>query len=365
MIYLDNGATTLPKAPGVARAMAWAVEHCGNPGRSGHRPAMDAAELVYSCREKAAKRFGCQPEQAIFTPGCTWGLNAAIQTLVPPGGRAVISGFEHNAVVRPLHALGARVQVAGRRLFDPADTLEAFDRALGRGADCAVFTHGSNVFGYRLPVEELARLCKSRGVPFIVDAAQTAGVLPLSLEKLGADFIALPGHKGLRGPQGVGLLLCTAMPKPLVRGGTGGDSRSREMPGYLPDAMEAGTLPVPLIAGLEAALDALGELGPAARREAQAAGLCARGLKKLGFRVFSGHDQLGTVSFQGSADCEEIARALSRRGVAVRAGLHCAPLAHESAGTQERGTVRVSFGPNAGAGQVDGLLRALKDAEVM
>ena len=171
MIYLDNGATTLNKPPCVIQAVCRALQVCGNPGRGGHPAAMAAARVVYETREQAAGLFGCKPEQVVFTNSCTHGLNIAIRTLVKPGDKVVISGFEHNAVTRPLHALGADIRVVGRRLFDRADTLTQWEQALKHGADAAVFTHVSNVFGYILPAAEMAALCRQYSVPFIVDAA--------------------------------------------------------------------------------------------------------------------------------------------------------------------------------------------------
>ena len=363
MIYLDHGATSMGKPPQVAAAMANAVAKCGNPGRGGHRPAMTAARTVYRARELAAKLFDCGEEQVVFTSSCTHGLNLAIGSLFQPGARVLISGFEHNAVTRPLAAMGAKVIVAGRRLFDPEDTAAQFADALRQGVDGAVFTHASNVFGYRLPVEVLAGLCREKGVPFVIDAAQSAGNTPISLRKLGADFIAMPGHKGLLGPQGTGILLCNAPTKPLLYGGTGTQSRSAQMPQELPERLEAGTLNVPGIAGLGAGMayvlsEGVERIG---QREAHAARLCAQGLQSMGVRVFAGGHQGGTVSFVPECDCEELAQRLGERGVAVRAGLHCAPLAHESAGTLETGTVRLSFGHNATARQATEFLRILKN----
>ncbi len=362
MTYLDSGATSFHKPPEVARAMQRALAVCANPGRGGYPAAMAAAKTVLHCRQRAGELFDCQPEQVVFTGNCTQGLNMAIRSLVKPGQRVVISGFEHNAVSRPLHALGAQVTVAGRNLFDWSDTLDAFERALKKGAAAAVFTHCSNVFGYILPVEELAQLCRQEQVPFIIDAAQSAGSLPLSLRKLGADFIAMPGHKGLLGPQGTGLLLCSRLPEPLVQGGTGSQSLQQQMPDFLPDRGEAGTLNVPGIAGLSEGLAYLQRVGVAAigRQEHRAAAYCTRLLEQTGFRVFSGPHQAGTVSFLSEGDCEDLADTLGSRGIAVRAGLHCAPLAHESAGTLHTGTVRVSFGYDADLRQADALLRALK-----
>ena len=361
MIYLDNGATSFHKPRAVTRAVQEAFASCANPGRGGHRPAMEAAKRVFACREAAGALFDCAPEQVVFTHNCTHGLNIAIRTLVKPGSRVVISGFEHNAVTRPLHALGGKITVAGRKLFDWADTLEDFDLALRRGADAAVFTHVSNVFGYILPVEQMAALCRERGIPFIIDAAQSAGMQEVSLGKLGADFIAMPGHKGLLGPQGTGLLLCRDGAEPLLYGGTGSESRLQEMPDFLPDRLEAGTVNVPGIAGLEAGLRYIRQAGVERIGiwEQRQAKLAAEGLKKLGFRVFAGAHQGGTVSFIPPGDCEDMARYLGKRGIAVRAGLHCAPLAHESARTLETGTVRLSFGHDANVQQTRALLQAV------
>ncbi len=362
MIYLDSGATSFHKPEAVYRAVASAMRRCANPGRGGYGVAMEAARQVYACRETAAKLFACQPEQVVFTANCTHGLNLAIRTLVKPGGRVVISGFEHNAVTRPLHLLGADIRVAGRLLFSWEDTLEDFEKALKAQPDAAVFTHVSNVFGYILPVEEMAALCRRYGVPFVLDAAQSAGSLPVSLRDLGADFIAMPGHKGLLGPQGTGILLCGREPQVLLAGGTGSASKDQEMPSFLPDRAEPGTANVPGIAGLRSGMQHVQQVGASRifRREQTAAAACAEGLKKLGLQVFSGDHQAGVVSFLPPGDCEELAQRLAQRGIALRAGLHCAPLAHESAGTLETGTVRVSFGHDAAAWQWEALLRALR-----
>ena len=362
MTYLDNGATSFPKLPSVAEAVQCALDNCANPGRGGYRAAMTAAATVLRCRERAGKLFECAPEQVVMTSNCTHGLNIAIRSLIKPGSRVVISGFEHNAVTRPLHALGARKIVAGRKLFDSADTLDRFEDALKKGVNAAVFTHVSNVFGYILPVEEMAELCRQYGVPFIVDAAQSAGSLPVSLHKWGADFISMPGHKGLLGPQGTGLLLCKNTPKPLLFGGTGSLSKNQGMPDFLPDGAEAGTLNVPGIAGLSAGLHYLSQegIGRIFLRERREAQRCAKELEKLGFNPFCGENQGGTLSFTSEFDCEEIADFLGKHGICVRAGLHCAPLAHESAGTLETGTVRVSFGHTACPRQTGELLLGLK-----
>ncbi len=362
MTYLDNGATSFHKPEAVYRAVRCAMENCANPGRGGYTAAMAAAKTVLRCRERASQLFCCQPEQVVMTANCTHGLNIAIETLVKPGARVVISGFEHNAVTRPLYARKAKVRVAGRKLFAWADTLEDFEDALRKGADAAVFTHVSNVFGYILPVNEMAKLCRQYGVPFILDAAQSAGMLPVNLNELGADFIAMPGHKGLLGPQGTGLLLCGRAPTPLLQGGTGSLSREQSMPDFLPDMAEAGTLNVPGIAGLSAGIAYVMQQTPEKilAREQQEMRRCGKALKALGVGVFTGEHQSGTLSFVPPMDCEEAARILGERGIAVRAGLHCAPLAHESAGTLDSGTVRISFGHDACPAQTGNLLLELE-----
>ena len=359
MIYLDNGATSFRKPTAVYRAVQNAMVSCANPGRGGYLYASNAADVVFECREQAGKLFDCLPEQVILTTSCTHGLNTAIRTLVKPGSTVVISGFEHNAVTRPLHALGAKIRIAGRKLFDWQDTLESFE-GLINGAEAAVFTHVSNVFGYILPVQQLAAICRERGIPFIIDAAQSAGSLPVSLSELGADFIAMPGHKGLLGPQGTGLLLCGRGGEPLLYGGTGSFSREQTMPPELPDRLEAGTLNVPGYAGLREGLRYLNQAGVDRifRREHRLLRQCIRGLEKAGMKVFAGPHQAATVSFLPGTDCEEAAEYLAKQGIAVRAGLHCAPYAHESAGTLETGTVRVSVGYDTFPGRIAAFLRA-------
>ena len=362
MIYLDNGATSFPKPQAVIQAVGRAMEQGANPGRGGYGAAMEAGNLVLNCREAAGRLFDCKPEQVVITSSCTRGLNIAISSLVKEGDRVLVSGFEHNAVVRPLYARNVDLRIAGRRLFRWEEILESFRRELRRGVDAAVFTYVSNVFGYILPVDELAALCREAGVPFILDAAQAAGSMKVSMD-LGAEFIAMPGHKGLLGPQGTGLLLCSQPGKPLLYGGTGSQSRSHDMPQDLPERLEPGTLNVPGAAGLAAGMAIVERKGTDAifRREHTQAEKLSRDLRSLGFRVFAGEHQAGTVSFQGRRDCEEIAAYLGKRGIAVRAGLHCAPLAHESAGTIDQGTVRVSFGMDANDGQRQALVRALSE----
>ena len=351
MIYLDSAATTMQKPPAVPRAAAYAMAHMASPGRGGHLPAMRAAETAFACRQAAAELFGVSnPEQIVFTFNATHGLNIAIRSLVKPGDRVVVSGWEHNAVTRPLHGLGAEIAVARAPLFDRAGQIAAFERALEEEIKAVICTHVSNVFGFILPVEEIASLCRNRGIPFILDASQSAGCLPVRQDRLGAAFIAMPGHKGLYGPQGTGILICgMEQPLPLLEGGTGSVSMLQSMPEYLPDRLEAGTHNVPGIAGLLAGLGYVRAKGTEAilRKERGLIQQAARGLAHLTdvelYAADNPVDQAGVLSFRiKDRDCEEVGEALGRRGIAVRAGLHCAPTAHQSAGTLETGTIRLS-----------------------
>uniref|UniRef100_UPI00267048D8 aminotransferase class V-fold PLP-dependent enzyme n=1 Tax=uncultured Flavonifractor sp. TaxID=1193534 RepID=UPI00267048D8 len=354
-------ATTLQKPPAVARAAAWAVGNLASPGRGGHLPARRAAETAFACRQAAADLFGMEsPEQVVFTFNATHGLNIAIRSLVKPGDRVLISPWEHNAVTRPLHALGAEIMAAKAPLFDRQGLLDAFEAGLEADPAAVVCTHVSNVFGFILPMEEIAALCRRRRIPLIVDASQSAGCVPVRQEKLGAAFIAMPGHKGLYGPQGTGLLLCAGEAVPLIQGGTGSASALQTMPDYLPDRLEAGTHNLPGIAGLLAGLRYVTVRTPEAigKREGALIRRAAQGLARLSrVKVFQARDpacQSGVLSFQVEGmDCEEVGAALSRRGIAVRAGLHCAPLAHENVGTLEAGTVRLSVSDFNTAAEVD------------
>ncbi len=369
MIYFDSAATTLQKPTVVARATARAMGRLASPGRGGHRPAMEAAEVAFTCRQAAAQLFDVSdPERVVFTFNATHALNLAIKSLVGPTDTVLISGYEHNAVTRPLQALGAKIKVADTPLFRPQSMLAQFDALLTPEVRCVICNHVSNVFGYVLPVEGIASLCHARGVPLILDASQSAGSLPVHLEALGAAFIAMPGHKGLFGPQGTGLLLCGegVEVSPLLEGGTGSSSALQNMPDFLPDRLESGTHNICGIAGLLEGIRFVQRKGVDTiaahekRLMMQAAdALTARG----GIWAYvdqSQSCQSGVLSMNiAGRDCEEVAGELGRRGVCVRAGLHCAPLAHRTAGTLETGTVRLSFSPFNTAREVQSFLEEI------
>ena len=371
MIYLDSAATTFQKPPSVAAAMQDALLTMSSPGRGGYPAAMKAAETAFQCRSELAELFGVgNPERVIFTSNATHGLNIAIKSLVPPGGKAVVSGYEHNAVTRPLTALGAEVSVAEAPLFRQSEVAAAFDRLVVPGTDAVICNHISNVFGFIQPVEAIAAMCRERGVPFIIDASQSAGVLPLNLDRLGAAFIAMPGHKGLYGPQGTGVLLCgeNVPVRTLLEGGTGSLSMQQEMPDFLPDRLEAGTHNMPGIAGLLAGVRFVKqrEMANILNHERRLTLLAAEGLRTFsGAKVFAMpglREQAGVLSFVPlKKDVEEVGNRLAEQGIAVRTGLHCASFAHKSAGTLDTGTVRVSFSDFNTRSEVYRLLAVLHD----
>ncbi len=370
MIYFDSAATSFQKPASVAAAMWEALASMSSPGRGGYPAAARAADTAFQCRSELAEMFGLKnPEQVVFTLNATHALNIAIKSLVPPGGRAVVSGYEHNAVTRPLEALGAKITVAATPLFDSKAVTDAFDRLVVPGTDVVVCSHVSNVFGFIQPVEEIAAICRSRGVPFIVDASQSAGVLPLDMEALGAAFVAMPGHKGLYGPQGTGALLCRedVLTRPLLEGGTGSQSIQQRMPDFLPDRLEAGTLNMPGIAGLLAGIRYVrrGGLEKILAHEKHLTQMAVQGLETLpGLRLFVSpglRNQTGVLSLTAEGvDVENMGSALAERGIAVRAGVHCAPYAHRTVGTLDTGTVRISFSDFNTPEEVARLLRAVQ-----
>ena len=379
-VYLDNGATSYPKAPGVGEAMAHYITNIGcNIARGGYQQAYDAAGRVLEIREKLNSLVnGPGSRNVVFAPGATAGLNMLLKGLLRPGDKVLTSPMEHNAVLRPLEQLkkrGVTVELLpctqrGELILEGlADRLTSDVRAV-------ILCHGSNVSGTRFPIAQVGPLCRERGVFFLVDAAQTLGAIPVDMAAMAIDGLAFPGHKGLLGPQGIGGLVITdtlaGELEPLLSGGTGSMSESLDMPPFLPDRLEAGTLNLPGIFGLGAALDYLEGEGEALRiREHKLAGhLWARlmELEEDGVRVLGSRDpsnRTGVVSIDFlKADNGEMAFRLEQEyGIQTRCGLHCAPLAHKTLGTFPQGAVRFSTGPfttfadiDAAAGAVEALL---------
>ncbi len=357
MIYLDQAATSLQKPPEVCQAMLTACKTCAGYARSGHAPALRAGEVVYQCREAAAQLFSVDnPEQIIFTMNATHALNLAIHGFCTPSTVVAVSSYEHNSVMRPLHALGCPLRILRSKLFDSADFLREAEHAIDAGVQIFIINHVSNVFGSIIPLEQLDAMLQAYQIPLILDASQSAGTIPISVHRLRSlRAVCMPGHKGLLGPQGTGMLILSNpddLPRPLLQGGTGSASSSLEQPAFLPDRLESGTPNVPGIAGLHAGMQFLLEQGIDAihRHERDCIQTCIAALRTIpNLEVFAAEEperQAGVLSIRIPNQSSEIlAQALADRGVCVRGGLHCATLAHQSAHTQTTGTVRLSVGP--------------------
>ncbi|HSW41060.1 MAG TPA: aminotransferase class V-fold PLP-dependent enzyme [Patescibacteria group bacterium] len=375
MIYLDNAATSFPKPPAVAAEIVDFLERsAGNPGRSGHALAVAAQAVVAATRAQLAGLFGVpDPARVVFAANATDALNVALWGLLRPGDRVVTTSLEHNAVARPLHALAGRGVGVTRVACAPDGTLDLadLDRALRSGpVRLVAMCHASNVSGTILPAREAAQLAHEHGALFLLDAAQTAGVLPIDVREMGLDLLAFPGHKALLGPTGTGGLYVAPGVRlsPLRQGGTGTRSEEEEQPEELPEALEAGTLNTVGIAGLGAAVRYLRQQGQEAIRAHEVA-LTARlmdGLVRIpGLRIHGTGDptrQVATVSLslEGWEPVDVAAVLDSSFGIAVRSGLHCAPLAHRTLGTFPRGTVRLSPGCFSTDDDVDQALAALR-----
>ena len=375
LIYMDNAATSWPKAPGVAEAVARSLsEPFGSPGRGTHPAAVSAERLVFEARTAAAALFQFpEPARLIFTPGTTSSINMVLRGTLRPGALVAVSGMEHNAVMRPLRVLEKELRLTVR-VF-PSDPegwpdLKAFRRIMGEKPSLLFFTSASNVTGTAFPFAEMAQSAAgiSPDTQIGIDAAQ--GEVPIDLGSFPFDFFCVSPHKGLLSPAGLGLLFLgpRAAPAPLVYGGTGSDSQSEEQPAFLPDRYESGTQNLPAIAGLLAAARCIGETGTAvlAARRRNAAESLREGIADLpGFRVFGPRNPERRVSILSIAHermaVDELARALDERGISCRHGLHCSPAAHRTIGTlSSGGTVRVSPGPFTTQGEVDQTLEALR-----
>lgn len=379
-IYLDQAATSYPKAPGTADAVYRYMTECGcNVSRGGYAGAYSAEELVYDTRVLLCRLFGCDetdPKKVIFTKNVTESLNVLLKGLLRPGDHVLVSSMEHNAVMRPLGQLAkqgihvTRVPCAGDGSMDPADV----EARIEKDTKAVVMLHASNVCGTVLSAAKIGAICRARGIRFILDTAQTAGILPLNMEAMGIDALAFTGHKGLLGPQGTGGFLIreemAAELEPLITGGTGSISHTEDVPDFLPDRFEAGTPNLPGIAGLNASLGWLlaqpegslltHELKLTARFLRDMEALEAEGL----LRIIGKHGtegRTGVVSIVPlHMDPAELAFRLDEQyGIATRVGLHCAPAAHQTLGTWPAGTVRFSFGAFNTEAETDEAARAV------
>lgn len=378
MIYFDQAASSFPKPPEVAKAMAEAVtEYGANPGRSGHKLARRAANIIEETRNKIAKLFQAErADHIIFSQNATTALNSAIFGLpLKEGDHIITTSFEHNSIRRPLEKLAHEKGIEISYLQPDENgtySIDILKNEISENTKLVAVTHGSNVTGAIFPIEKWGALLKEYDhITFLVDASQTAGVIPIRMKEMGIDLLAFPGHKGLLGPQGVGVLIVDPKIdlKPMFYGGTGANSEDPMQPKIWPIGWESGTLNTPGIAGLSKGIDMINEKGldNIYEHEHQLVKRCIAGLEKInGIEIFKSPDenkQLGVVSFRiKGIDVHEIALILDEHyDIAVRAGLHCAPLTHEYLGTIETGLVRVSFGMYNTAEEVDAFLQALQE----
>jgi cysteine desulfurase/selenocysteine lyase len=361
MIYLDNAATSWPKPPEVLRAMTDVLERAGgNPGRSGHRLSIAAARVIYDTREEISQFFGVSdPLRVIFTGNATHAINLAMIGMLKPGDHVVTSSMEHNAVMRPLRSLekqGIRLSIVACASDGSLD-VGAVAGAVTPDTRLVVLAHASNVAGTLLPIGEVAAIAHRAGALLLVDAAQTAGVIPIDMMAMGIDLLAFTGHKELQGPPGVGGLVIAdgidvAQIRPLICGGTGSRSESEVQPDDLPDKFESGTANLAGIAGLHAGLQWIKERGI---EEIQGH------LKTLGGALIEGLSSLPKVKVYGTLDPDRSVAVVSFTvagcrvseiglrldedySILSRVGLHCAPAAHKTIGSFPEGTVRLAPG---------------------
>lgn len=351
MINFDNSATTFPKPYPVRKAVDEAlVRYGGNPGRSGHELSIKTAEAVYAVRRSAAEFFGAQTENVVFTSNCTHALNLAIKGVMNGGGHIIISNLEHNSAARPVYALSkadCTFDIADA-VADDAAAAENFERLIRPDTKAIVCTLGSNVTGRITPYKKLGEICRRHNICFIADGAQACGVLDIKLSD-GINILCTAGHKSLYGPSGTGLLVSDGKFPivPLMEGGTGSTSLELAQPDFLPDSLESGTVNTMGIIGLGAGIGFVSSKGTE-RIFAHEAELCRQlidGLRPFKrVRIYRGEgNYLPIVSFNADGmTSNELASELSRRGFALRGGLHCSGLAHKAIGTAPEGTVRFS-----------------------
>ena len=366
-IYFDNAATTFPKAPGLGRAVGEFIEQgATNINRGGGE--MSAEKAVFSVRMKLARLFNADAENVIFTSGATAAANMLLRGLLSEGDHVIVSALEHHAIMRPLKMLGADY-TAIKADRDGNIKAEDFEKAIKDNTRLVIATHASNVCGTVLPIKEIGEICKKHNIYFAADAAQTAGVLDISEKNI--DFLIFAGHKGLMGPQGIGgFVISNRLKKellPTIAGGTGSYSHKYDMPLELPDRFEAGTLNIPGIIGLGHSLDYIMNEGieKIHAHEMELTGYFLDKIKNLPLKVIGRKDtknRVGVVSVVAPfSDNGVLAARLGERGIAIRYGLHCAPMAHDTLGTSETGTIRFSFGYFNTKAQIDETVEILEE----
>ena len=375
-IYFDNGSTSFPKAPGVGDAIRDIIEHGAyNINRGGYEGAYEVADMVLTTREQLCRLFHfSESRNVVFTPSITYSLNYVIKGLLKPGDHVIVSSMEHNGMMRPL------VQMAHQGVsFDAAQAdrdgvldPQKVEDLIRPNTRAVMMLHASNLCGTMLPIQQVGEICARHGLIFVVDTAQTAGVFPIDMEKMHIDALCFTGHKGLRGPQGVGGMLlrdelCSQM-TPLISGGTGSRSDSEEVPDFMPDRFESGTMNLPGIAGLHRALTYLEEYGMEniARQELA---ICQRFIdgaltlpdtRVVGKLTTQDRAAIVSLDFQKMDNAEVSFLLDNQYGVMTRCGLHCAPRAHKSLGTFPQGTVRFSFSHHNTPEEVDTCIEGLR-----
>jgi len=359
MIYLDNAATTYPKPSSVYKNVMKAMKEYGaNPGRGSHAMAIEGAKVIYETRELLAELFNLDnPMNAIFTFNATDSLNIAIKGILNSGDHVITTEMEHNSVLRPIKGL-EKIGVENTIVECSSDgtvSLSHIENAIKDNTKLIVTTHVSNLTGTIFPIEEIAKICKKHNLLYLLDASQSAGVLDIDLKKYGIDVLAAPGHKGLLGPQGTGILLINTDIdlRQLKEGGTGSRSGSLIHPDFYPDKLEAGTHNLPGIAGLNAGLKYILDKGTKSiySHEKNLLDIFIKELRKnskikiYGPEAIEHRSGVVPINIEGM-DSSEVANILdSSYSIAVRPGLHCAPLAHKAIGTEKIGAVRFGVGP--------------------
>ena len=372
MIYLDNAATTFPKPRRVIREVERCIsQYCGNPGRGSHALSLAAATAIYSCREALSDYFGLHaPERVVFTQNTTHALNFAIKGSLRPGDHVLISELEHNAVRRPICRL-QQEGVIGYDIFpvvgkSNAEVLSGIQARIRSNTRAIVCTHASNICSISLPLKEIGAFCHKQKLLFIVDAAQSAGLLPIDMTAMHIDALAVPGHKSLYGIQGCGALLLSdrLLPCPLLEGGSGVDSEAASMPADPPERYEAGTLPTPAIVGLLEGVRSLqnGVDREIASHEQQLFCDLRDHLCSLPHITVYAPEHVGSVLLFNKKDipAAEVGHQLFAKGICVRTGYHCAPLAHNALGTPPGGALRIGLGRYNTTKELDVVWQALK-----
>lgn len=372
MIYFDNAASSYPKPPAVGRAVEhWLKNNGANPGRSGHKPALDAGGVIFDTRVVISRMFGVSdPENIIFVPNATFGLNFLIQGLLSSGDHVVTTDLEHNSVLRPLKLLeksGVSFDAVNVDLYDDGKTVDNILGHIKKNTRLIICTQCSNVCGKVMPIREISRALPAN-TELLVDGAQGAGIIPTDIGADGIDYYCAPSHKGLLGPQGSGFIaVCNRIPNPIIVGGTGSESFNLEQPDYLPDRLESGTLPTPIIRGMLEGLKFVESVGVDRifRHKQYLVRYAVNALNSLdGVITYVDPDKslfVGTTCFNvKGSHSDDVAAFLAEHAVCVRSGIHCAPLFHKKMGTEKTGMVRISFGWYNTVSEIDAFIKILK-----